>query len=148
MIDPRNRPVRIAVIATLAALSLAAAAVAATGVKYSGQTSQRRPISFTVTGNTIKGLRYHIDDRCARGKSLFVNAWGFPALKIKSSTFGGTFVGAAPQKPTAIVNGTVSGNTISGTVSDQRKDGKTHKLCSGKATFTLTHERHRRGSGE
>lgn len=148
MIDLRNRPIRIAVIATLTALSLAAAAFAATSVNYSGRTSQRRPISFTVTGNTIKGLEYHIDDRCARGKFLFVSAWGFPALEIKSSKFGGTFVGFSSQKPIAIVNGTVSGNTISGTISDRRKYGKTHKLCFGKATFTLTHRRHTRGSGK
>ncbi len=142
----RRAPLRAAVLVALATLSLAAVASGAAGVVYSGQTSQQRPISFTLTSNQVKGLKYHIDDRCPRGKSLFVNAWGFPALQIKNAKFGGKFVAKAPQNATAIVTGTVAGSTIRGTLSDQTIDHKTHKLCSGKATFSLTHQRHKRGS--
>lgn len=137
---------RVAVLAALLSLSLAGVALAAARVAYTGRTSQQRPISFTVAGNQVRALTYHIDDRCPGGKRLFVNAWGFPAMQIKDAKFGGTFVGTAPQQATAIVRGRMSHDTVRGTLSDQRVNTKTHARCSGKATFSLTRARHRGGS--
>jgi hypothetical protein len=142
----RGTRTRIALLAALLALSLAGAALGAARVAYRGRTSQQRPISFTVAGNQVRALKYHIDDRCPGGKPLFVNAWGFPAMAIKHAKFGGTFVGSAPQQATAIVHGRVAHGTVTGTLSDRRVNAKTHKLCSGKATFTLAHDGHPRGS--
>ncbi len=137
-----------AVLAALAlcTLALAAIAFAAARVSYRGRTSQQRPISFTIAGAEVTGLRYHIDDRCPGGKVLFVNAWGFPVMQIKHSKFGGKFVGKAPQQATAIVHGSLSGAGVSGTLSDRRVDAKTHKRCSGRATFALARRRRAPGA--
>jgi hypothetical protein len=111
---------------------------AATGVRYAGRTSQGRPISFQRTGAAITHLQFHIVDRCPGGKQLFVHDSGFPALQVKNSKFGGTFVARAPEKATAIVSGRVQGQTVSGTLSDRTRNSA-GKFCTGRATFKLTH---------
>jgi hypothetical protein len=114
---------------------------AASGVRFAGKTSQRRSISFMLDGAAVTHLQYRIVDRCPGGKLLFVHNWGFPALPIKDSKFGGRFVAKPPQKATAIISGTVSGSTVRGTLSDRTRNRKTRKFCSGKARFALTHGR-------
>jgi hypothetical protein len=57
----------------------------ASGVRFAGRTSQRRPISFTLAGGAITHLQYRIVDRCPGGRLLFVHDWGFPALPVKDS---------------------------------------------------------------
>jgi hypothetical protein len=141
---PRTLPSRIAALALLSLAAFAAAAYAATSVSYSGQTSQGRAISFRLTTSAVTGLRYRIDDHCPGGKLLFVTNFGFPALTVKHTKFGGTFVAQAPQKATAIVRGTVTGQTVTGTLSDRTMNNKTHKFCSGKATFRLAPPSHKR----
>lgn len=135
---PRRGLAAAVALAIVALLCAAAFAYGATSLAYKGQTSQQRPISFTLAAGAITNLRYQIDDRCPGGKLLFVKTWGFPALQIKHGKFGGTFVAKPPEKDTAIVSGTVAGPTIRGTVSDRTVNNKTHKRCSGKATFRLT----------
>ena len=117
-------------------VSVACAATSADG-SYSGRTSQRRAISFQVAGGAVKTLRYRINDRCPNHKRLLVRAWGFPPLRITHGHFGGTFAAKAPAAAKAVITGTVSGTTVRGTLSDRTRNRRTHRLCTGKATFSL-----------
>jgi len=114
---------------------------AAPGIHFSGKTSQRRLISFTLAGAKITRLQYHIVDRCPGGKLLFVHDWGFPALPVTNSKFGGKFVARPPQKATAIISGAGSGRTVTGTLSDRTRNQKTSRFCTGKASFALSGSR-------
>jgi hypothetical protein len=105
---------------------------------YAGRTSQRMPISFQRTGAAITHLQFHIIDRCSDGTQLFVHDFGFPALRIRNSRFGGKFVAKPPQKASAIISGRVQGRTVRGTLSDRTRNS-TGKICAGQATFRLTH---------
>jgi hypothetical protein len=118
----------------------AAATAAAPSVNYRGRTSQRRPISFAVASHAVDYFQYRIDDRCPGGKVLFVRTWGFPAMKIKHNRFGGKFSSKGAQVASAIIDGTVNGKTIKGSISDRTEDPKSHDLCHGKTTFTLKHQ--------
>lgn len=122
-------------------VSVACAATSADG-SYSGRTSQKQAISFQVASGSVKTLRYRINDRCPNHKRLSVRAWGFPPLRIKQGHFGGTFVAKAPATATAVISGTVSGTNVRGTLSDRTRNRRTHRLCTGTATFSLK----RRGS--
>ena len=141
----KNRPVApsrpgataLVVTSCLLIASVAYAAGSAAG-SYSGKTSQRRAISFQISSGAVRRLRYRIDDRCPRSRRLIVRAWGFPALKITHRHFGGTFVAKAPASAKAIISGTVSGTKVTGTLSDRTVNRSTHRLCTGKATFSLT----------
>ncbi len=104
---------------------------------YSGTTSQRRSISFRLSAGAVRRLRYRIDDRCPAGRRLIVRAWGFPALKIAHHRFGGTFVAKPPASAKAVIAGTVSGATVRGTLFDHTRNRRTHRLCTGRATFSL-----------
>src|SRR5436305_15101456 len=82
----------VALAVTPAVFSGAAAASGATSsINVAGKTSQRRSISFTLAGGAITHLQYHIVDRCARGRQLFVHDSGFPAPTITDPNFGGKF---------------------------------------------------------
>ena len=111
---------------------------------FSGRTSQKLTISFRIAGTSVRGLRYRIADRCQGGKRLLVRAWGFPALAIKRHKFGGTFVAKAPASAKAIITGRVSGTRVTGTLSDRTRNRRTHRLCTGKARFSLTRHAHPR----
>jgi hypothetical protein len=113
-------------------------AAASAGGSYSGRTSQRRAISFQISRGAVRRLRYRINDRCPGGKRLVVRAWGFPALKIARHRFGGTFVAKPPASAKAIITGTVFGSTVKGTLSDRTRNRRTHRLCTGRATFSLS----------
>jgi len=127
-----------AIVATCVLLA-AAAAYAATSINFSGNTSQGRSISFTLSGHSITKLQYHINDRCPDGTTLFVHNFGFSPLAIKHSKFGATFTARAPQSAKTTIAGRVAGNTVSGTLSDRTRSDRTQQFCTGKATFKLTH---------
>jgi hypothetical protein len=141
--DPRRAPARTGALVALGVLAAGPMAHAASTVSYRGRTSQGRVISFKFDGSAVSGLQYHIDDRCPDGRLLFVHNWGFPALAVKNSRFGGTFLAKPPQKAKAVVAGRVSGKTISGTLTDRSRNNRTHKYCTGKASFKLTRKRRR-----
>lgn len=128
-------------------LLLAAVVHGATRIDYSGKTSQRRPISFSLSNGSISRLQYHIDDRCPGGRLLLVHDWGFPSFTVKQSTFGGKFVAKPPAKATAIISGKVSGETVSGSLWDRTQNRRTHKFCIGKAMFKLTARQAEHGHG-
>jgi hypothetical protein len=106
-------------------------------VSYRGRTSQRRPISFTLSGRFVTKLRYRIVDSCGHGRRLYVRAWGFPPLAISHGRFGGRFVAKSPHQATAVVTGRITAGSISGSLSDRSQDSKTRSICHGRATFRL-----------
>lgn len=136
-------------------LLLATVALGATRIHYSGRTSQQRRISFTISGGYVQNLQYHVDDRCRGGKLLFVHDFDFPPMRIthlksggkpgsnsgskSSGRFGGSFV-ATGGIATARLQGQTAGETVSGSLSDRSENARTHRFCTGKATFRLTHE--------
>jgi hypothetical protein len=139
IMNPSKARVPIGVLLTLGVLPLAAIAYGARSTTYGGRTSQKQPISFTIANGKVNSLKYHINDKCPHAKLLLVHNWGFPPIPVNRSRFAGKFVAKPPQIATAIVEGIMSGRTVSGSLSDRTKDRKTHKFCTGKATFKLTH---------
>jgi len=135
----RGRRVAAASAALCAALLVLTGAVAqgATSFRYSGKTSQKRRISFTVSGGAVTKLKFTIVDSCPHKKILYVHNSGFPSMPIKQHKFGGTFTAKAPSVASVVISGKVSGKTVSGTLSDRSKNNKTHKFCSGKTRFRL-----------
>jgi hypothetical protein len=141
LMRPRRAPTLTGVLVALGVCVAGSSADAAGSTSFRGKTSQGRGISFKLDGGSVTELQYHIDDRCPGGRLLFVHNWGFPALPVMDSRFGGKFVAKPPQTATAVVAGRVAHNTISGTLTDRTKNQRTHKFCTGKASFKLTHTR-------
>jgi hypothetical protein len=106
-------------------------------VTIKGKTSQGRPISFRLTPTAVEKLNYRVADRCPGGRHLFVHSWGFPPLPIKNSRFGGKFVAKAPAAATTKISGKITDTHVTGSLSDRTRSAKTHRFCSGKATFNL-----------
>jgi hypothetical protein len=131
---------RVTVMSGIVLLLAAALAYSATTRHYKGKTTQKRPISFTVSGTSVTGFAFTIVDRCPHRKILYVHNSGFPAMSISKNKFGGKFTAKAPAVATVTVSGTVSARTVSGTLGDRSKNRKTHKFCSGKASFKLHHK--------
>jgi hypothetical protein len=71
-------------IAACLALSLAgaAAADAATTRSYKGKTSQKKTITFKITGKRLKSLKFTINLTCSDGSTLTDVETGFEAMKI------------------------------------------------------------------
>jgi len=123
------------VAAAVALLGFASAAWAATTLTYKGKTSQKRSISFTVSSSSVKGLQFHIIDKCSAKRILFVRDHGIPSMSISHSKFGGTFHNK--EGSTITVSGDVHGQRVGGSLKDKTKNDQTHKFCSGSASFSL-----------
>jgi hypothetical protein len=103
---------------------------------YSGKTSQRRAISFTVSGGYLRHLSYHIYDGCPSGHAIVDYDRDFTPIRIRDGgTFGGRFVD--PGKATAVVSGRISGERVTGELTDTAKHPVYHTTCHGHASFTL-----------
>ncbi len=118
----------------VAVLLCAAAALAA--VRFSGRTSQRQPISFSVSGGYVRTLDYRIVDRCPAHKKLINHDFGFTPIRITRSHFGGTFIDPA-HDGSAVVSGIISGRRVKGSLSDRTRDARTGRICNGTAQFNL-----------
>jgi hypothetical protein len=129
--------VRVATVALATAFVLLFAAVAygATSGTYKGKTSQRLSITFKVAGGAIKGLDFHIRDKCPDGRTLTVHNSGFPSIKISHNKFGGTF---GPSGQPTVIQGKFSGKKATGSLKDSTVSSSTGLLCKGSATFTAT----------
>jgi|1185.fasta_scaffold729916_2 hypothetical protein len=83
-------------IAACLALSLAgaAAADAATTRSFKGKTSQKKTITFRITGKKLKRLKFSINLTCSDGSTLTDAESGFETIKIgKSGKISDTQVG-------------------------------------------------------
>jgi hypothetical protein len=137
-----------AAIATIALLILASIAQSATGVKFTGHTSQRclsheggckgdETLGFTLSGGQVRGFHYTIQDRCPDGHTLLVTARKYPAMAVVNSRFGGTFT-PIPHfaGENSVIKGKVTGKRVSGSINDTSRSPREHRLCHGRTTFT------------
>jgi hypothetical protein len=132
----RARRLRALTCALVASTLLLGVAVAYGAARYAGRTSQRAPISFTVAGGQVQGLRFTILIKCPSGHVWRVSASGFTAIKITQSSFAQKFK-ARGRRAWAMVMGRLSGGRVIGTLSDRTFEAKEHHYCRGKATFAL-----------
>lgn len=134
----RVRPLR-AVAATVAAtvvsLLFAAAADRASGVSYTGTTSQGRALTFKVSGGKVVGLKYHINDTCPDGHIL-TEEITFQPITITGGRFSHTF---GPTGQPTSVSGKISGKHATGSMRDRSTSPREHALCHGSATFSAHH---------
>jgi hypothetical protein len=121
----------------LIALSLVSSgAVASAATRYAGRTSQRAPITFTLSGGYLRDLRFTIYIRCPSRHIWRVAASDFPPIKVKRGLFAQKFV-ARDAKASATVRGRLGGRDVRGTVSDRTYEPREHHYCSGTARFDL-----------
>lgn len=118
----------------LLALGVGVASAASPG-KYTGQTSQKRTISFRLSGNQVTGLRFQLNATCPSHHVWKVTALGFPAIKVVNSHFKETF-GSSKPSATATIKGTVLAKKVTGSLSMRRFISQEHANCTGSATFT------------
>jgi hypothetical protein len=131
----RVRPLRAiaaTVAATLLSLLFVGAADSASGVPFTGTTSQGKALSFKVSGGKLVGLKYHIDDTCPDGHILSEDVT-FQPITVTKGKFSHTF-GPAGQ-PTS-VSGKISGKHATGSMRDRSMSPREHALCHGSATFS------------
>jgi hypothetical protein len=126
------RAVAATVAASLLSLLFAAAADSASGVRYTGTTSQGRALTFKVSGHKLVGLKYHINDRCPDGHIL-TEAITFLPITITRGRFSHTF---GPTGQPTSVSGKISGKHASGSIRDRSMSPREHALCHGSATFS------------
>lgn len=118
----------------LSPVPLAGAAVLAR--HYAGRTSQRAPISFTISGGYLRTLRFTIYIRCPSHHIWRIAASSFPPIKVTRGKFAQRFM-ARGDNGSATVRGSVSGRRVSGSVSDRTFEPTEHHFCSGTAGFDL-----------
>jgi hypothetical protein len=131
----RVRPLRavaVTVAATLLSLLFAAAADSASGVSYTGTTSQGQALTFKVSGGKVVGLKYHMNDRCPDGHIL-TQEITFQPITITGGRFSHTF---GPTGQPTSVSGKISGKHASGSMRDRSMSPREHALCHGSATFS------------
>ncbi|MBV9310219.1 MAG: hypothetical protein JOZ73_05275 [Solirubrobacterales bacterium] len=133
----RSATTRLLGASAVIALLVVGSSYAAATLHYGGKTSQKQRVTFTISGGSVKRLKFRIVDNCRRHRHLDVNDSGFPTLPIKHGTFGGTFTAKAPSVAKVSVSGHVYGRSVVGTLKDRTKSHKWHRFCSGKATFKL-----------
>jgi hypothetical protein len=136
MVRPGPRRALGSLVAATLFLVAAALAYAAASHTYSGKTSQRRPISFKVSGGFVRKLDYQIVDRCPHGQKLINHDYGFSPIRISDGKFGGVFFDRNHHGK-AVVRGTMSRGAAHGSLSDRTRNSKTHKFCTGAAEFRL-----------
>lgn len=131
----RVRPLRgvaATVAATLLSLLFAAAADSASGVSYTGTTSQGKALTFKVSGGKVVGFKYHINDTCPDGHILSEEIM-FRPITITGGRFSHTF---GPTGQPTSVSGKISGKHAIGSMRDRSMSPREHAVCHGSATFS------------
>jgi hypothetical protein len=126
----------VSVVVVIACLIAAAVAYAGAGRSFRGRTSQKQPISFMVAGGHVRKLDYRILDTCPGGLRLINHDFGFSPIPIARARFGGTFLDPAHHAK-AVLAGSLKNGVVRGSITDRTRSATTHKICTGKATFTL-----------
>jgi hypothetical protein len=136
--NPRGARLGLALLVILGSLGWGAAAYGRlSGRNYHGHTSQRQKISFRIVENlSLRRLAYRIVDTCPKGRKLIDRGHGYPPMPIFRGRFGGTFLEHF-RDGKAVIAGTVSNRSVTGSISDQTRNTRTHKLCTGQAHFTV-----------
>lgn len=129
--------VLIAVALTLGLATAATASVKA--LSFTGVTKQKQKITFSVAKGSVSHLAFNIHDTCPDKHVLkvIVGATYFPALKLDAK--GRFSISVHPpheaNQPTSI-QGTITGKTAAGSISDTSMSTREHRLCHGSTTFT------------
>jgi hypothetical protein len=136
--SPRGARLGLALLVILVVLACSAAAYGRlSGRNYHGHTSQRQRISFRILEDlSLSRLAYRVIDTCPNGKKLIDRAHGYPPMPIVRQGFGGIFFEPARDRK-AVISGTVSSRSVTGSISDQMRNKRTHKLCTGRTHFTV-----------
>ena len=125
---------------TALALAGAGLAGAAGGGSYRGSTSQRQPVSLTVSSGAVRNFKIRILDKCPDGHILRVRAGFTSPMAITNGKFGGKFHPAGGHRgEKATLAGVVSGARVTGSFSDVGYSSREHRLCHGSARFTARH---------
>jgi hypothetical protein len=104
------------------------------------QSGSPLPISFTVTATKIKNLTWEAGTNCTNGRHNNFVYGPLPAIKIKNGKFKYTtsykYKGATI--PEVVFQGTITGKTASGTLSDAEGVTTGATCKSGKVTWSAT----------
>ncbi len=136
MMRPGARRAILGALAVTVGLVAVGVAYAAVSRRYTGKTSQHRPISFTISRGAVRNLDYEIVDKCAKGRPLINHDYGFSSIRISDSKFGGVFFDHRHHGK-AVIRGTITKGTAHGSLSDRTMSAATHSFCTGKAQFRL-----------
>jgi hypothetical protein len=120
----------------LVALLPASVAAASRVAHYSGKTSQRAAISFTVSGGHVRQLRFTIYIKCPSRHIWRIKASSFPPIKITHGSFDERFI-ARGNKGSARVRGHLSARRVRGTLFDRTYEPTEHHFCAGTARYDL-----------
>jgi hypothetical protein len=117
--------------------SIAAAALSGA---YSGRTSQRQRVSFSVSGGVVRNFAITTLDKCPNGHRIAVHASRYTPMAITHGRFHGTFtpIGGQPGEASTI-SGKVKGRRAMGSIADTAYDAADGGLCLGKAHFKARH---------
>ncbi len=130
----------LAVVSTALCLSVAPA-LAAKSSSFGGHTSDKRKVSFRVSGNQVRSFAFQTRLKCSNGTGFVAHAT-FPSIKLKGSGFSGAFRNKAGSVRTTI-KGSIHGRTASGTIrrratfsSGRKLDPRGHLVCTSSTRFT------------
>jgi hypothetical protein len=122
------------VVAALA-FSVASAAAVSAG-SYSGHTADKRPVSFRVSGGSVRSFAFQARWRCNNGTGFVTHA-SFGSVKIRGQRFSGAFALRSGTLATTI-RGTFKGRTATGTIRRRARFDRHRKLApKGKLTCTV-----------
>lgn len=128
--------------AVSAVLSLSVApALAATSGRYVGHTSDKRPVSFRVSGGKVRGFSFQSRFRCSNHTGFVARA-KFATITLKGQRFSAAFSNPPGSLKTTIT-GTIRGRRATGTIrrratySSGRKLARGgHLVCTSNSRFT------------
>lgn len=134
----RSRGILIGALAMTSLLLLAPVAESALSESYSGKTSQKQAVSFTISLGAVRHFRITVLDRCPDGHTLSVTG-NYPPMRITKGKFGGSFVptGGHPGEHAAL-SGKIAGREATGRINDTSYSSREGRLCHGSATFTAS----------
>jgi hypothetical protein len=136
--NPRGARLGVALLIVLSTLGWTAAAYGRIGGhNYHGRTSQRQKISFRILEDlSLSRLAYRIVDTCPNDKKLVHTERGYPIMPLLRGRFGGIFFVHA-RDARAVIAGTVSYRSVTGTISDRMRNPRSHKVCTGRTRFAV-----------
>lgn len=116
--------------ATAAVLSLAVSpALGATSTRYVGHTTDKRPVSFRVSGGKVRSFAFQTRFRCSDHTGFVAHAT-FATITLRAHRFSGAFSNPAGSLKTTI-KGTISGRRASGTIRRRATYNSARKLARG-----------------
>ncbi len=122
-------------VAVAALVFCVASASAVTAGRYTGQTADKRAVSFRVSGNRVRSFAFQARWRCTNGTG-FVSHATFKTIKIRGKRFSGAFANNTRSLATTI-RGTFKGRKATGTIS-RRAHFNSRRELSRKGTLTCS----------